>query len=208
MIFLLKIRLGDTVTKVLHRLWPTIPHLFQNRYIIIFLCSCFVTLPLSLYRNIAKLSRVSLVGLILVFITILILIKRGYDTVPFMYVNKIRKFYISFAFRSPEIRNLRLVDTNIAESIGVMAYVERKTLLRESFSVLSILRFAFMCQHNSFLIFHSMKEKSLARWRTVTLITVITAFAFTIIYGLTGYIVFGQQTEGNFHLNFYTFVFI
>lgn len=75
---------GDTVTKVLHRLCPTIPYLFQNRYFIIFLCSCFVTLPLSFYRNIAKLSQISLIGLVLVLITVLILIKRGYDTLSFM----------------------------------------------------------------------------------------------------------------------------
>jgi hypothetical protein len=47
-----------------------------------------VTLPLSLYRNIAKLSQISLTGLILVLTTVSILIKRGYDTVPFMYVKK------------------------------------------------------------------------------------------------------------------------
>ncbi|CAF1570537.1 unnamed protein product, partial [Adineta steineri] len=34
-----------------------------------------------------KLSQVSLTGLILVLTTVLILIKRGYDTMPFMYVN-------------------------------------------------------------------------------------------------------------------------
>lgn len=53
-----------------------------------------------------------------------------------------------------------------------------------------------MCQHNSFLIFHSMQEKSLSRWRIVTLITTIVAFLFAVTYALTGYVVFGQQTEG------------
>ncbi|CAF2724897.1 unnamed protein product [Rotaria sp. Silwood2] len=160
--------IGDTITKVLHRLWPTIPHLFQNRYIIIFLCSCCVTLPLSLYRNIAKLSQVSLTGLILVLTTVVILIKRGYDTIPFI---------------SSEVRNLRPVNTNIAESIGVMA-------------------FAFMCQHNSFLIYHSMNEKTLPRWRIVTLITATIAFFFAVAYALTGYIVFGEQTEGDLLENY------
>ncbi len=53
-----------------------------------------------------------------------------------------------------------------------------------------------MCQHNSFLIFHSMNEKSLSRWRIVTLITTTVAFLFAVTYALTGYIVFGQKTEG------------
>lgn len=160
--------IGDTVTKVLHRLWPTIPILFQNRYFIIFLCSCFVTLPLSLYRNIAKLSQISLTGLILVVITLIILIKRGFDTIPFI---------------STENRYLSPFNNKIAESIGVMA-------------------FAFMCQHNSFLIYHSMNEKTLPRWRTVTIITTTTAFTFAIAYALTGYIVFGQQTEGDLLENY------
>ncbi|CAF1673565.1 unnamed protein product [Adineta ricciae] len=104
-------------------------------------------------------------GLILVIITVLILIKRGADTMPFI---------------SSEIR---MVNTNLAESIGVMA-------------------FAFMCQHNSFLIFHSMSEKTLPRWRTVTLITTTVAFIFAVMYALTGYIVFGQQTEGDLLENY------
>lgn len=41
-----------------------------------------------------------------------------------------------------------------------------------------------------------MNEKTLSRWRTVTLITTTTAFLFAIVYALTGYIVFGEQTEG------------
>jgi tRNA(Leu) C34 or U34 (ribose-2'-O)-methylase TrmL len=41
-----------------------------------------------------------------------------------------------------------------------------------------------------------MHEKSLARWKIVTLTTTCTAFTFAVAYALTGYVVFGQQTEG------------
>ncbi len=43
-----------------------------------------------------------------------------------------------------------------------------------------------------------MHEKTLSRWRIVTLITTTIAFFFAVTYALTGYIVFGQQTEGIF----------
>ena len=46
-----------------------------------------------------------------------------------------------------------------------------------------------------------MKEKSLRRWRIVTLITVTVAFLFAVIYAFSGYIVFGQQTEGTSYKN-------
>lgn len=41
-----------------------------------------------------------------------------------------------------------------------------------------------------------MSEKSLPRWRIVTLITTGTAFLFAVTYAFAGYLVFGQQTEG------------
>lgn len=41
-----------------------------------------------------------------------------------------------------------------------------------------------------------MQDKSLSRWRIVTLITTTVAFVFAVTYALTGYVVFGQQTEG------------
>lgn len=54
-----------------------------------------------------------------------------------------------------------------------------------------------------------MNEKNLSRWRIVTLITAITAFIFAVAYALTGYIVFGQQTEGigNKIINLYVDIF-
>lgn len=45
-----------------------------------------------------------------------------------------------------------------------------------------------------------MNEKTLPRWRIVTLITTTIAFLFAVTYALTGYIVFGQQTQGIFFL--------
>ncbi len=56
-----------------------------------------------------------------------------------------------------------------------------------------------------------MNEKTLPRWRTVTLITTTIAFAFAVTYALTGYFVFGQKTEGisnTILLKFYLVVFM
>lgn len=46
-----------------------------------------------------------------------------------------------------------------------------------------------------------MNEKTLPRWRVVTLITTTIAFVFAVTYALTGYIVFGQRTEGSAFLS-------
>ncbi|CAF0961432.1 unnamed protein product [Didymodactylos carnosus] len=80
-------------------------------------------------------------------------------------------------------RHWNFADTNVAEGFGVMA-------------------FAFMCHHNSFLIYNSMEDATLPRWRLVTTITVFVSLAFAMSYGLAGYMVFGQSAEGDLLENY------
>mgnify|MGYP001811171328 CR=1 FL=1 len=59
--------IGDTVTKVLIRLLNVPAHSFLvNRYLIIALFTLFVTLPLSLLRDISKLAKTSFISCVMV----------------------------------------------------------------------------------------------------------------------------------------------
>ncbi|CAF1156989.1 unnamed protein product [Didymodactylos carnosus] len=113
-------------------------------------------------------TKISLVGLVLVFIVLLVLIKRGFNIVDHIPIKE---------------RHWNFADTNVAEGFGVMA-------------------FAFMCHHNSFLIYNSMEDATLPRWRLVTTITVFVSLAFAMSYGLAGYMVFGQSAEGDLLENY------
>ena len=55
---------------------------------------------------------------------------------------------------------------------------------------------AYMCHHNSFLIYDSLVEPSEKRWGLVTHSSVLFAMACTLILGITGYATFTGHTQG------------
>uniref|UniRef100_A0ACB8G108 Uncharacterized protein n=1 Tax=Sphaerodactylus townsendi TaxID=933632 RepID=A0ACB8G108_9SAUR len=72
---------GDTLTKVFQRI-PGVDqdHLLINRHVVIVFVTFIFTLPLSLYRNISKLGKVSLLSLLL---TVIILVVGIIRTITF-----------------------------------------------------------------------------------------------------------------------------
>lgn len=56
---------GDTVTKVVVRLTDVRPEsIFSKREVIVLICTLAVTIPLCMYRNIAKLANISFTSLV------------------------------------------------------------------------------------------------------------------------------------------------
>lgn len=70
---------GDTVTKVIVRLTDIGPHhLFAKREIIVLIATIFITVPLCLYRDIAKLAKISFFSLVCIaFILFSIMLRIG-----------------------------------------------------------------------------------------------------------------------------------
>ncbi|XP_064647636.1 putative sodium-coupled neutral amino acid transporter 11 isoform X2 [Lineus longissimus] len=74
-------------------------------------------------------------------------------------------------------------NTQVAQSIGIMA-------------------FAYMCHHNSFLIYDSLENNTQERWSMVTHLSVIFAMVCTLIFGITGYATFTGFTQGDLLENY------
>lgn len=70
---------GDTVTKVIIRLIGIEPDsLFAKREVIVLIATIFVTVPLCLYRDVAKLAKVSFISLVCIaFILFSIFMRMG-----------------------------------------------------------------------------------------------------------------------------------
>ncbi|XP_066301395.1 putative sodium-coupled neutral amino acid transporter 11 isoform X4 [Branchiostoma lanceolatum] len=97
---------GDTITKVMMRIsGVTETNILANRYFIICLCTLFVTLPLSLYRNVAKLAKASLFACLLVVFIIIAVIIRSTD----MHIPPTEGAY---TFAKP----------GFAQAVGIMAF--------------------------------------------------------------------------------------
>ena len=105
--------IGDTIPHVVRSIFPTLPkkpilRLFANRQVIISLCTICVSYPLSLYRDIHKLSRASalaLVGMVIIVVSVLV---EGPQVPPELKGDPSKRFSI--------------VEPGIFQAIGVISF--------------------------------------------------------------------------------------
>ncbi|NWH80714.1 AVT2 protein, partial [Piaya cayana] len=160
---------GDTLTKVFLRIPGVAPgSVFADRHFIILLTTIIFTLPISLYRDIAKLGKVSLSSLILNIVILVIVMVRTVTFSP-----QVPKSEDAWIFAKP----------NALQAVGVMS-------------------FAFICNHNSFLVYESLKEPTLKNWSRVTHASVSFAAVISVVFAACGYMTFTGYTEGDIFENY------
>ncbi|XP_061127887.1 putative sodium-coupled neutral amino acid transporter 11 isoform X2 [Syngnathus typhle] len=160
---------GDTLTKVFQRIPGVGPdHILADRHFVIVLSTVLCTLPLSLYRNIGRLGKVSFLSMILTAIIVVIVIIRAATLGP----------------QIPPTEGAWLfAKWNAIQAVGVMS-------------------FAFICHHNSFLIYASLEKPTLTNWTRVTHVSVGSSLIISATFALAGYVTFTGYTQGDIFENY------
>ncbi|GAB0089946.1 putative sodium-coupled neutral amino acid transporter 11 [Sergentomyia squamirostris] len=65
-----------------------------------------------------------------------------------------------------------------------------------------VMAFAFMCHHNTFIVYQSMRNASLERWEKVTHISLMFAWSVAALFGIAGYSMFRSLSQGDLLENF------
>ncbi|XP_055530400.1 putative sodium-coupled neutral amino acid transporter 11 [Wyeomyia smithii] len=65
-----------------------------------------------------------------------------------------------------------------------------------------IMAFAFMCHHNTFLVYQSMRNATLERWVKVTHLSVGCAWLVAAFFGIAGYCTFRALSQGDLLENY------
>jgi len=55
---------------------------------------------------------------------------------------------------------------------------------------------AFMCHHNTFLLYTSIRDVNQERWDRVTHIALATSFGISAFFGIIGYATFTGYSQG------------
>ncbi|KAG2146491.1 transmembrane amino acid transporter protein-domain-containing protein, partial [Suillus bovinus] len=166
--------IGDTIPHVIRSIFPTlhtIPvlSLFTNRQFIITLCTTCVSYPLSLYRDIHKLSRASGLALFSMLVIVSAVLIEG--------------SHVSPELKGDPSKRLTVWGPGVFQAIGVMS-------------------FAFVCHHNSLLIYGSLKTPTLDRFAQVTHISTLISLVACCTLAISGFWVFTNRTQGNILNNF------
>lgn len=57
---------------------------------------------------------------------------------------------------------------------------------------------AFMCHHNTFLIYGSIADPNQKKWEIVTHASIITSLVVAVLFGIAGYTTFKAYSQGEF----------
>jgi len=70
------------------------------------------------------------------------------------------------------------------------------------FEAIGVISFAFVCHHNSLLIYGSLRIPTLDRFAAVTHVSTALSLLFCLLLGVSGFLVFTDKTMGNILNNF------
>jgi sodium-coupled neutral amino acid transporter 11 len=165
---------GDTIPHVIRSVFPHLKStpvlsVFGNRQFVIALCTICVSFPLSLYRDIHKLSRASglaLVGMIVIVSSVLIRAPQSPEE-----------------FKGDPEQRFTVIQPGLFQAIGVIS-------------------FAFVCHHNSLLIYGSMNTPTIDRFTLVTHVSTLFSLISCCILAISAFWVFTNKTQGNILNNF------
>lgn len=165
---------GDTIPQVIRSSFPalrTMPvlYLLTNRQFVIAFCTICISYPLSLYRDIHKLSIASSLALCGMLIIVFSVIYEGPLVSPLLKGDPAKRFSI--------------IEPGIFQAIGVIS-------------------FAFVCHHNSLLIYGSLRTPTMDRFAMVTHVSTLISLVCCFTMAISGYWVFTDKTEGNILNNF------
>ncbi|KAM4730614.1 putative sodium-coupled neutral amino acid transporter 11 [Anableps anableps] len=160
---------GDTLTKVFQRIPGVGPdHILAERHFVILLSTFMLTLPLSFYRNIERLGKVSFLSMVLTLTILIIVMIRAATLGPQIVPTESAWVFAKW---------------NAIQAVGVMS-------------------FAFICHHNSFLIYNSLEQPTLSSWSRVTHISVGSALIISAAFAVAGYTTFTGYTQGDIFENY------
>ncbi|KAF9738545.1 transmembrane amino acid transporter [Paraphaeosphaeria minitans] len=180
---------GDTIPKVLDALFPSLSDtsflwLLTNRRAIIILLVLGISYPLSLYRDIAKAGSPQL-------------------SLPF-HTNSLQ---LAKASGLAMISMAIIIVTVITQSFRVppesRGKIEGSVVIRPGiFEAVGVISFAFVCHHNSLLIYGSLRTPTIDRFARVTHYSTGISLVACLVMAYFGYLTFGDKTQGNVLNNF------
>jgi sodium-coupled neutral amino acid transporter 11 len=185
--------IGDTIPSVMSGFFPKLDEmsflwLLTDRRAVIVLFVLGISYPLSLYRDIAKVLPQHTHLRRRTITNFLQLAKAS--TLALISMLVILITVITQGFRvPPELRgtlkggNLIFLNSGVFQAIGVIS-------------------FAFVCHHNSLLIYGSLKKPTLDRFATVTHYSTSISMIACLVMAMAGFITFGDKTQGNVLNNF------
>jgi len=197
---------GDTIPHVLVAVWPGLKEwpvlwLLTERKAVIVVFVCGVSYPLALYRDIALVYFPPLPPHPPLSLPLLKSPNRTRHptNAPRSQLSKAS----TFALLSMLLILMTILVRGPSQPPSLRGPISEPILhLPGLFPAIGIISFAFVCHHNSLLIYGSLRTPTLDRFATVTHASTLVSMLACLAMALAGYLSFGSKTQGNILNNF------
>lgn len=108
--------------------------------------------------------------------------------------------HVTNALKGDPSKRFSIIGSQVFEAIGVIRYSYEQAM--RAFLADGPRSFAFVCHHNSLLIYGSLHTPTLDRFSAVTHVSTALSLVFCLLLGLAGFLVFTDKTQGNILNNF------
>ena len=94
------------------------------------------------------------------------------------------------------------IESTVSDAGGFGQVLKDNWVNSQVFIGLGIISFSMACQHSAFIVSNSLEDNTTERWATVTFRSITTATILCLLMGVTGYLGFLDDTEGDILVNF------
>ena len=94
------------------------------------------------------------------------------------------------------------IPSRVDQAGGLGAVLKNNWVNSQLFIGLGVISFSMACQHSAFIVSNSLEDKTPKRWSIVTCRSISTATVMCLVLGVTGYLGFLEDTEGDILNNF------
>jgi len=172
----------------------------QKKRILLCVVSSLIMFPVSCQRDMADLAKTSRMNvsmqIIMTFVVVYLSIQRitSTDSTDEDYTQTATTATKSLNddFSSDEVEMDRPPPANPYEVLTT-SFVHPSTI----FVGVGVLSFQYVCQHPCFIIAGSLRSPTKQRWSVVTRMAVTTAGVLALLMGVSGYLAYGEITDGN-----------
>eukprot|EP00529_Nitzschia_sp_RCC80_P010480 CAMPEP_0113441098 /NCGR_PEP_ID=MMETSP0014_2-20120614/900_1 /TAXON_ID=2857 /ORGANISM="Nitzschia sp." /LENGTH=775 /DNA_ID=CAMNT_0000331917 /DNA_START=119 /DNA_END=2443 /DNA_ORIENTATION=+ /assembly_acc=CAM_ASM_000159 len=176
----------------------------QKKRILLCVVSSLVMFPVSCQRDMADLAKTSRMNvamqIIMTFVVVYLSIQRitSTDSTDEDFIQAAAATTTTTTtslnddFSSDGVEMDRPPPTNPYEVLTT-SFVHPSTI----FVGVGVLSFQYVCQHPCFIIAGSLRSPTKQRWSVVTRMAVTTAGVLALLMGVSGYLAYGEMTDGN-----------
>lgn len=167
---------------------------YERQIMIFGIAVCFI-LPFCLFRDLSSLSKMSAIK---IYALLFIIIVVGYEFYASFYPTNVPSVSASNQPSTVPKSDMNEKSDAMGNDLEINWFLTIDGLP----STLGIIAFTFLCHDCTFLMYNTLKNSNVRRWKIVTFWGIFITISFNLIFSVLAYLTFGIHSQSNIINNY------